>query len=56
MYQPQLKHKAQHGGYRQKPTKGQVLGLMALYQGISEVVIKQRPTKKQVGVQLKLEF
>lgn len=56
MYQPQLKHKAQHGGYRVKPTKGQVLGLMALYQGVSEIVVKPRSVKKQIGVQLKLEF
>lgn len=56
MYQPQLKHKAQHGGYHKKPSKGAVKGLMALYQGVSEVVVKARPVKKQVGVQLKLDL
>ncbi len=56
MYQPQKKHKAEHGGYKQRPTKGQVIGLMSLYQGISDIVIKPRPVKKQIGVQLKLEF
>ena len=56
MYKPQLDHKAKHGGYRQKPSKGQVSSLMALYQGISEVEVKPRPVKKQVFVQLKLEL
>jgi len=54
MYQPQLKHKATHGGYRKKPTKGQVSSLMDMYQAISN--IKPKPIKKQVLVQLKLNF
>ena len=55
MYQPQLKHKANHGGYRKKPTKGQVRGLMNMYLGISNITI-QKPVKKVIGVQLKLEL
>lgn len=31
------KHKAQHGGYKQKPTRGQVKGLLNLYAGCQMV-------------------
>jgi hypothetical protein len=50
------KHKAQHCGYKRKPAKKEVNALMGLYAGISNVVIKQAPVKKQAGVQLKLDF
>jgi hypothetical protein len=50
------KHKAQHGGYRVKPSRKEVNALMGLYAGISNIVIKQAPVKKQAGVQLKLDF
>jgi len=56
MFQPQLKHKAKHGNYRDKPTKGEVLGLMSLYSGVSDMVLNKKPVKKQIGVQLRLEF
>ena len=55
MFQPQLKHKARHGGYRKKPTRREVNGLMAMYRGISEVTVLQ-PVKKVIGVQLKLDL
>lgn len=55
MYQPQKKYKANHSGYRKRPTGKEVLGLMTLYMGIDNVAL-MRPVKKQVGVQLKLEL
>ncbi len=56
MFQPQRRHRAEHSGYKGKPTKGQVLGLMALYSGVSEMVVTDKPIKKTLGVQLRLEF
>jgi len=57
VYKPQIKHKAEHGGYRHKPTKGEVNGLLSLYQGISQAVVKPEPKPIQkAGVQLKLLF
>ena len=53
MYQSQIKHKAQHGGYREKPSKKDVNALLGLYEGISKVVIKPQP-KPTVGQQLSL--
>ena len=55
MYKPQQKHRAQHGNYYKKPTKGEVVGLMQLYAGVS-IINKVNPVKKAVGVQLKLEL
>lgn len=49
------KHKAMHGGYRDKPTKGQINAQMSMYAAISET-IKTTPVKKEAGVQLKMEF
>jgi len=49
------KHKAQHGGYKQKPTKANVNALLCLYAAICEVSPKKLPSK-QTGSQLKLDF
>ena len=49
------KHKAMHGGYRQKPTRSQVNAVLNLYASVA-TEIKQRPIKKVEGAQLKLEF
>jgi hypothetical protein len=48
-------HKAKHGGYRQKPTKEAVRGLMNLYACVATET-KQRPAKKVEGSQLKFDF
>lgn len=51
------KHKAAHGGYREKPTQKDVKALLSLYGSLSTIektIIV--PTKKQVGAQLKLEL
>lgn len=57
MYQTQIKHKAQHGGYRQKPSNKEVNALLGLYEGISKAVLYpiNKPQPK-VGEQLKLNF
>lgn len=55
MFQPQLKHKAQHGNYYKKPSKAAIRGLMSMYRGIDAVSI-QRPVMKRIGVQLKLDL
>jgi hypothetical protein len=49
------KHKAQHGGYKQKPTKANVNALLCLYAAICEVSPNKLPSK-QKGSQLKLDF
>jgi len=49
------KHKANHCGYKSKPSRKSVLALMNLYAKCSDVA-KNSPTKKQIGIQLKLEF
>lgn len=54
-FQPQLKHKAQHGGYRKKPSKKEVTALMMMYRGI-DAIEKILPVKKFKGVQLKLDL
>ena len=51
MYHAQKKHKAQHGGYRHKPTKKEVNALLGFYEGLSKVIVKPQP---KVGEQLKL--
>lgn len=51
------KHKAQHCGYKGRPTKETVNALLNLYSACS--VIKERPepeTKKEIGKQLKFPF
>jgi hypothetical protein len=49
------KHKAMHGGYKQKPTRSAVKGLLNLYAGIHTAELTQR-VKKQEGSQLKFDF
>ena len=49
------KHKAQHGGYKQKPTRQQVKALLDLYAGV-QVVNRTKPTKKIEGNQLSFDF
>lgn len=51
------KHKAQHCGYKGRPTKSQVKGLLDLYSACS--IVKETPmpkVKKEIGIQLKLDF
>lgn len=50
------KHKAQHGGYKQKPSKSQVKALLNLYVGVSTTVALKNAVKKQEGAQLKFDF
>lgn len=44
MFKPQLKHKAQHGGYKGKPTKKSVVSLLNFYDTANKIEIK--PIKK----------
>jgi hypothetical protein len=51
------KHKAQHCGYKGKPTKQSVNALLSLYSACA--VVKQTPnpvSKKEIGKQLKFDF
>jgi hypothetical protein len=51
-------HKANHGGYKQRPSKGSVNALLGLYSACN-VVAKEMPkpiVKKEIGVQLKINF
>lgn len=48
-------HKANHGGYKQKPTRAQVNATLNLYAGVAAET-KQRPVKKVEGAQLKFDF
>lgn len=48
------KHKANHSGYKSKPTKKAVNALLSLYAGISELPEVITPANRQPGVQLKL--
>jgi len=51
------KHKAQHCGYKDKPTKQSVNALLGLYSACQ--VTKETPmpmSKKEVGKQLKFSF
>ena len=48
------KHKAEHGGYRKKPTQKDVKALMNMYAGIANTPVKPRPVMKKEGTQLKL--
>lgn len=52
------RHKAQHGGYKGKPTKGEVNGLLSLYSGCKAIKTKSPMpvSKKEIGVQLKITF
>jgi hypothetical protein len=52
------KHKANHCGYKQRPSKASVNALLGLYASC-QVVAKEMPkpiVKKEVGVQLKINF
>jgi len=55
MYNSQKKHKAKHGGYRQRPTRQAVAAQMQMYAAIAETT-KTAPAKEQSGAQLKLKF
>lgn len=52
-YKAQLIHKAQHCGYRKKPSKKQVKSLLGLYEGVNKMVNK---SKSQSTEQLKVNF
>jgi len=57
MYHNQKVYKAKHGGYRDKPTKGQVNGLLDLYAGIASVKINiPEKATQPPGTQLKLKL
>lgn len=45
------KHKANHGGYKQKPSQVQVSALLSMYK---ETLAVEKPKEKKVGVQLKI--
>lgn len=49
------KHKAQHGGYKQKPTRAQVKATLDLYAGV-QIVTHTKPTRKEEGNQLSFDF
>lgn len=49
------KHKAQHGGYKQRPSKQQVNAVLDLYAGV-QMVNRTKPTKKVEGNQLNFDF
>jgi hypothetical protein len=50
-HQNTAKHKAMHGGYRTKPTKGQITATLSLYSGVAPL-----PKKREIkdGTQLHL--
>jgi len=51
----QQKHKAQHGGYKKKPTKREVNALMNMYGAIGSTTVS-KVAKKQNGKQLTLNL
>jgi hypothetical protein len=48
------KHKANHCGYKEKPSKKAVSALLGLYAGVSKLPEVITPRKQSSGVQLKL--
>ena len=56
MYNPQRKHKANHCGYKQRPTKGAINGLLSMYDDINKIVIKATEQFIPTGTQLKLNL
>jgi len=50
------KHKAQHGGYRNKPTGKEVQANLDFWSILSSVEIKPRAVRVEAGVQLKLDL
>jgi hypothetical protein len=48
------KHKAQHGGYSQKPSKRAINALLDLYAGVSELPEIIKPRMEKPGTQLSL--
>lgn len=58
MFKSQIKHKAMHCGYKKKPTKGQVNGLLNLYMGCHQAIQEMKPKTEKKGLkegtQLKL--
>jgi hypothetical protein len=49
------KHKAMHGGYKQKPTKSSINSLLCLYADICQVS-PEKLQKNKKGSQLKFDF
>lgn len=49
------KHKANHCGYRKKPSRKEVNALMMFYRGI-DAVERITPVREKEGVQLKLKL
>lgn len=49
------KHKANHGGYKQKPSQSQVNALLELY-NVTNQMRRVMPVKQEQGAQLKIEF
>jgi hypothetical protein len=50
------KHKATHGGYRDKPSKKDVNALLDLYGNISTLKSPVVVSKQEKGIQLKFNF
>jgi hypothetical protein len=52
------KHKANHCGYKNKPTKTEVKALLSLYANTLAIdkPIKTIVTKKEIGTQMKINF
>jgi hypothetical protein len=49
------KHKANHCGYKQKPSQGTIKGLLDLYAGIAEAAgTLKKPLEPKPGTQLSL--
>lgn len=48
------KHKAQHGGYKKKPTQQAINALLDLYAGVASLPEITKPRKSEPGVQLTL--
>ena len=49
------KHKRTHCGYKQKPSKKQVLALLDMY-NVARQMAKVQPVKQNPGAQLKLDL
>jgi hypothetical protein len=49
------KHKANHCGYKNKPTKTEVKALLSLYAN-TLAIDKPIVTKKEIGTQMKINF
>lgn len=56
MFKPQTKHKANHGGYKGKPSKQSVNATLLMYMGCNEVIKQMEQSITPNGTQLKLEL